>query len=108
MEDCLFCKIINKEIPADVICENDKVLVIKDIKPLAPVHLLIIPKKHIVSVDHLAQNDKELVGEMIFIAQEVARNQKIAQTGYKLSFNVGRGGGQLVDHLHLHLTGGWK
>ena len=108
MDDCLFCKIINKEIPADVVYENNDFLVIKDIKPEAPVHLLIITKKHIPSVDHLAEDDKGLIGEMILIAQRVARDQGVSERGYKLAFNVGRGGGQLIPHLHLHLLGGWK
>ncbi len=108
MSDCLFCKIINKEIPADVVYENNDFLVIKDIKPEAPVHLLIITKKHIPSVDHLAEDDKGLIGEMMLTAQQVARDQGVSERGYKLTFNVGRGGGQLIPHLHLHLLGGWK
>lgn len=108
MEDCLFCKIVNKEMPTDAVYEDDKFLVIKDIHPLAPIHLLIITKKHIPSVDHLTINDKELIGGMILAAQAVARKEGLAQTGYKLGFNVGKGGGQLIEHLHLHLLGGWK
>ncbi|MEK7503479.1 MAG: histidine triad nucleotide-binding protein [Patescibacteria group bacterium] len=108
MTDCLFCKIVNKEVPADVVYENNDFLAIKDIKPEAPVHLLIITKKHIQSVDHLAKDDKELIGEMILTAQQVARDQGVSERGYKLTFNVGRGGGQLIPHLHLHLLGGWK
>ncbi|KKT16413.1 MAG: Histidine triad (HIT) protein [Parcubacteria group bacterium GW2011_GWB1_43_6] len=108
MNDCLFCKIVAKELPSAIIYENDNFLVIKDIKPLAPIHLLIITKKHISSVDHLAINDKELIGEMILTAQQVARDQGLRERGYKLSFNVGRGSGQLIPHLHLHLLGGWK
>jgi histidine triad (HIT) family protein len=108
MEDCLFCKIIKKELSAEIIREESGFLVVKDINPLAPVHLLIITKKHIPSIDHLDKSDKELIGEMMFIAQKVARDQGIAPTGYKLNFNVGKGGGQLIDHLHLHLLGGWR
>lgn len=108
MADCIFCKIVQKEMPAGVIHEDKDFLIIKDIKPLAPVHLLIITKKHIQSVDHLQESDKELIGEMVLLAQQIARDQGIASGGYKLNFNVGRGGGQLVDHIHLHLLGGWK
>jgi len=108
MNDCLFCKIIAKELPSTVIYQNPNFLVIKDIKPLAPVHLLIITKKHIVSVDHLVKNDKELIGEMILVAQQIARDRGLSERGYKLGFNVGKGGGQLIDHLHLHLLGGWQ
>ena len=94
--------------PTDAVYEDKDFLVIKDIKPLAPVHLLVITKKHIPSVDHLSQNDKELIGGMILVAKVVARDKGLAQTGYKLGFNVGEGGGQLINHLHLHLLGGWK
>lgn len=104
MTDCLFCKIVNKEIPTDIIYEDDNVLVIKDIKPLAPIHLLIIAKKHIPSVDHLAINDKELIGEMVLVAQKLARERGLDKKGYQLLFNGG--GIQLIDHLHLHLLGG--
>lgn len=108
MDDCLFCKIVAKDSPSTIIYENPNFLVIKDIKPSAPIHLLIIAKKHIPSVDHLVKNDKELIGEMVLTAQQVARDQGLRERGYKLGFNVGRGGGQLVPHLHLHLLGGWK
>ncbi len=106
--DCIFCKIINKEMPTDLVYEDEKFLVIKDIKPLAPIHLLLITKKHIPSVDHLAVDDKELIGELVLLAQKVAREQGVSQTGYKIGFNVGKGGGQIINHLHLHLLGGWK
>jgi len=104
----LFCKIIKKEISANAVYEDEKVLAIKDIKPLAPIHLLVIPKKHIVSIDHLVLDDKELIGEIVLTAQKIARDHGVSKTGYKLGFNVGRGGGQIIDHLHLHLLGGWK
>ena len=94
--------------PTDAVYEDEDFLVIKDIKPLAPVHLLVITKKHIPSVDHLSQNDKELIGRMILVAQAMARDKDLVKTGYKLGFNVGKGGGQLINHLHLHLLGGWK
>lgn len=107
MIDCLFCKIAAKELSSVIIYEDDNFLAIKDIKPEAPVHLLIITKKHIPSVDHLVKNDKELIGEMMLTAQKIARDQQVSRSGYKLAFNVGKGGGQLIPHLHLHLTGGW-
>lgn len=108
MADCIFCQIVNKEKSADIVYEDEQFIVIKDIKPLAPIHLLIVPKKHIASVNQLTPDDRQLVGDMILVAQKVARDQGIAQTGYRLGFNVGRGAGQIVDHLHLHLLGGWK
>lgn len=103
--NCIFCKIAHKEQPAEVVYENDFVLAFYDIKPKAPVHVLIVPKKHIESVAHLAEDDKKLLCEMLFTARDIAKMQKIDE-GYKLVFNVGRRGGQVIDHLHLHLLGG--
>ena len=103
---CLFCKIVNKESSADIVYENDNFLAFKDIQPKAPVHLLIIPKKHIPSINHLNLKDKELMGEMFLVAQTIAKNQKVDKKGYRLIINVGKGAGQIVDHLHLHLLGG--
>jgi len=103
--DCIFCKIINKEEPSDFIYENDNFIVIKDIKPSAPVHLLIIPKKHIDSVKHLKPKDKDLMGEMILYAQEIAKEKNL--NSYRLGINVGRGAGQIIDHLHMHLFSGF-
>jgi len=104
MSKCLFCKIVNKEVPADIVYEDRNFLAFKDINPVAPVHILIIPKKHIPSVDHVKIEDKELMGELILAAQKIAREKKLK--GYKLIINVGREGGQVVDHLHLHLLSG--
>lgn len=106
--NCLFCKIVNKEIPADIIYEDDKFVAFKDIHPKAPIHLLIVPKRHIVSVEELSEEDKQFIGELILTAQKIAREQKISGNGYKLVFNVGEGGGQVIQHLHLHLLAGWK
>jgi len=108
MGNCLFCKIVNKTAPAQIVYEDDKVIVFKDIHPKAPLHLLIVLKKHIPSVNHLEITDKELMGELILAAQKIARKEGAAKSGYKLVFNVGKGGGQLIPHLHLHLLGGWK
>ena len=102
--DCIFCKIINKEKPSDFVYENDKFIVIKDINPKAPIHLLIIPKKHIHSVNHFEEGDKELIGEMILCAKKIAKEKNLA--GYKLLINVGRKAGQMVDHIHIHLLSG--
>jgi len=102
--DCIFCKIINKEKPSDFVYENDKLIVIKDINPKAPIHLLIIPKKHIHSVNHFEEGDKELIGEMILCAKKIAKEKNLA--GYKLLINVGRKAGQIVDHIHMHLLSG--
>ena len=101
MEECIFCKIVNKELPGEIFYEDKKVAAFKDIHPLAPFHLLIVPKKHISSVDHLEEKDKLLMGELILAAQKIARKKKLK--GYKLQINVGKLAGQIVDHLHLHL-----
>jgi len=106
--NCIFCKIAQKAAPAEIIYEDEKFLVFKDIHPKAPLHLLIIPKKHIPSINHLELQDKELMGELFLLSQKIAREKRVAEKGYKLVFNVGRGGGQLIDHLHLHLLAGWR
>jgi len=105
MEGCIFCKIIEKKIKADIVFENKDVIVFKDIKPSAPVHCLVVPKKHIQSIAHLEHGHKEVLAEIIYAAKDVAKN--LGLKGYKLVFNVGKEGGQVVDHLHLHLLGGW-
>lgn len=105
---CLFCKIIKKEIPADIVYEDSEVLAFKDIHPLAPVHVLIIPKKHIGSVDDLSEEDNCLAGKLIIAAQKIAENFKIKSKGYKLLVRTGIDGGQEVPHLHMHLLGGAK
>ena len=105
---CIFCKIVNKEASADSVYEDEKVLAFKDIEPKAPIHILIIPKKHIPALNHIEAQDEELMGELLLVAKKIAREQDILQTGYRLVFNVGRDAGQTVDHLHLHLMGGGK
>lgn len=103
---CIFCAIINKEKEAEFLAENDRMVVFKDIHPSAPVHLLIVPKKHITSVNELEESDARLIGDLVIQARDIAKEKNI--DGYKLLFNVGRKGGQLVDHVHLHLLGGWN
>jgi histidine triad (HIT) family protein len=104
--DCIFCKIVKKEIPADIVFENKNLIIIKDIKPSAPLHYLVIPKEHIQSIAHLEGNHRDILVNLIYAAKDAAK--KAGLKGYKLVFNVGREGGQIVDHLHLHLLGGWK
>jgi len=106
--DCIFCKIANKEIAAEIVYENEKVIAFKDAKPVTPVHILIVPKKHIPSVNNLESQDKELIGELFLIAQKIAKEQGVDQTGYRLVFNIGKDAGQTINHLHLHLLGGEK
>lgn len=104
MQNCLFCQIINKQTSADIVYEDDGFIAFKDIHPKAPFHLLIVPKKHIDSVNHLEQKDKDLMGGLILTAQKIAKKNNL--TGYKLLINVGREGGQIIDHLHMHLLAG--
>ncbi len=104
--DCIFCKIVQKQLPSDVIFENDSMFVIADINPKAPHHYLIIPKIHIETVNDLDEANKDLIAEMILVAKDIAKQRGI-EKGYKLVFNVGRPGGQVIFHLHLHLLGGW-
>jgi len=106
-EDCTFCKIIRGEKSADFLYQDESLVVFKDIRPHAPVHLLIVPRKHIRSMNDLTEQDKEIVLNMILKAKEMAKKEAIADSGYRLVFNVERGGGQYIFHLHLHLLGGW-
>jgi histidine triad (HIT) family protein len=104
--DCLFCRIIAGEIPADRVHDDDLVLAIRDIAPRAPTHILLMPKRHIRSAADLVESDGPLLGRLFSVAADLAREAGIADDGYRLVFNVGRWGGQTVDHLHLHLMGG--
>jgi histidine triad (HIT) family protein len=106
--DCIFCQIASGKIPSDIVHQDDKVIAFRDIKPQAPVHLIIIPKRHIPSLGHLSQADLPLVGHMIDIANQLAKREGVAERGYRLAINCGPEGGQLVPHLHLHLLGGRK
>lgn len=105
--DCIFCKISKKELPATLVHEDDDIIVFNDLHPKAPVHLLLVPRKHIDSVNRLCDDDVALIGRMVCLASQIAKNAGTGE-GYKLLFNVGRKGGQIVDHIHLHLMGGWK
>jgi histidine triad (HIT) family protein len=102
---CIFCQIINRQQAADIVFENDHFVVFKDIKPKAPIHLLIVPKTHLKSLNEL--EDKEIGGEILLLAKKMAKEHNI-EDGYKLVCNVGRKGGQIIDHLHFHLLGGWE
>ncbi|NCN09552.1 MAG: histidine triad nucleotide-binding protein [Leptospira sp.] len=103
MNDCLFCKIVNKEIPAKVAYEDEEILGFYDISPQAPVHIVFIPKKHIESLDQLKTSDTDLIGKLHFNIAETARNLKINQAGYRVVNNTGENGGQTVFHIHFHL-----
>lgn len=104
--DCIFCNIIAGEIPSDIVYQDDEVIAFPDINPLAPTHLLIVPRKHISSLVDLSKEDLPLSGQMIDVANQLAKSGGISESGYRLVINCGRQGGQGVDHLHLHLLGG--
>ena len=103
---CLFCKIVQKEIPAEIIFENDQIMAFDDINPQAPHHKIIIPKEHIATVNDLDAEHADIVGQMVASAKTIASSLDIADNGYRLVFNCNRQGGQTVFHLHLHLLGG--
>lgn len=106
MVDCLFCRIVAGEIPSTRVHEDDLVIAIRDIAPRAPTHILLLPRQHIASALDLTDADGPLLGRLFSAAADVARTEGIADAGYRLVSNVGRWGGQSVDHLHLHLMGG--
>lgn len=108
MEDCVFCKIIKKEIPADIVYEDDEILSFKDINPAAPIHILVIPKKHIKSLAELEKEDEALIGKIYTIINKVADGQGVKEKGYRVIVNCGEDGGQEVGHLHFHLLAGKK
>jgi histidine triad (HIT) family protein len=103
-EPCIFCRIARGEIPAQMLVNNKDIAAFRDVNPQAPVHILIVPKKHVASLDDAA--DSELLGRMMSLAAALARQEKIARSGYRTVVNTGRDGGQSVDHLHIHLLGG--
>jgi len=106
MPETIFTKIINKEIPADIVYEDDLCLAFKDINPQAPIHLLIIPKKPIATINDIAEEDRELVGHLFFTAGKIAKDLGIAEDGYRAVMNCNKNGGQDVYHIHLHLLAG--
>ena len=104
--DCLFCRIVRGETPSDKVFEDDLVLAFRDIAPRSPTHILVIPKEHIASAADLTEADGPLLGRLFATTARIARDEGIAEAGYRLVSNVGRWGGQSVDHLHFHLMGG--
>lgn len=106
LTNCIFCKIINGEIPSEKVFENENVIAFKDINPAAPVHILIIPRKHISSINDLEEKDACIIGEIFLAAKEIAKKLGIAEDGYRVVSNCGEKAGQTVMHLHYHLIGG--
>lgn len=106
-KDCTFCRIIRGETHTQILHATETLVVFRDIHPQAPLHLLIVPKKHIRSVNDLDAGDVPLLGELFRAAQELAKRQGMSRDGYRLFVNVERGGGQVIFHLHMHMVGGW-
>lgn len=106
MPDDLFLKIIDRSIPADIVFEDEQVLAFRDIQPQAPIHILIVPKNRIETLNAIDQDDEGLLGHMVYVAKQVAVSQGVADDGYRLVFNCNPNGGQSVYHIHLHLLGG--
>lgn len=106
MDDCLFCKIINKQIPSDIVYEDDKVIVFKDIQPAAPVHVLIVPKTHITSIMDITEQNRDIITHVYGVATKLAKDLGIDEKGFRVIVNCGDDGGQTVKHLHFHLIGG--
>ena len=108
MEPCIFCKIVKGEIPCNKVYEDEEILAFNDIHPLAPVHILVIPKKHIVSLNEIEADDAMLLGNILLKIKQIAKEQGIAEKGYRVVSNCGGDGGQEVKHLHFHILGGKK
>ena len=106
MSDCLFCRIIAREIPASIVYEDDRVIAFNDITPQAPTHVLVVPKRHIQSLNELQQDDDEIVGELIRRAAAIAKEREVSAGGFRTVFYTNRDGGQTVFHIHVHLLGG--
>lgn len=106
--DCIFCKIINKEIPSKIVYEDDEVLAFEDIAPQAPVHIVVIPKKHIAKITEIEKEDETLIGKIYSVINKIAREKQMAEEGFRVIINCGENGGQEVKHIHFHLLGGKK
>jgi len=105
-DECTFCRIVRKELPSQPIYEDHDLLAVPDIQPAAPVHVLIIPKEHMVNLNDVGKNDVGILGKMLRLAAKIANEKGIAESGYRVIINNGEDGGQVVPHLHLHLLGG--
>jgi histidine triad (HIT) family protein len=103
---CLFCKIVSRQIPSDIVLETDEVLAFKDVRPVAPVHALVIPKKHLTSIHDATPDDAAHLGRLMLAARDVAEKLGLAPSGYRLVVNTGADGGQSVFHVHVHVLGG--
>ncbi len=105
---CIFCQIVAGKVPGEILYQDEEVIAFRDINPQSPTHLIIIPKRHIPSLAHLSEAESSLIGDMVNLANQLARREGISKSGYRLVINCGEQGGQLVPHLHMHLLGGRK
>lgn len=105
-KDCLFCRILNKEVPAKIVYEDDRAVAFEDINPQAPTHILVVPRRHIAGLNDVGPEDAALLAHLHLVAAQLARERRIAESGYRTVINTGRGAGQSIFHLHLHLLGG--
>lgn len=106
MSDCIFCKIVAKQIPSHIVYEDENILAFKDIYPVAPVHILVIPKKHIFNINDITEQDEGMIGKIFVVIKKLAVEMGVASSGFRVVTNSGSDGGQEVDHLHFHLLGG--
>ena len=105
-QDCLFCKVLNGDIPADIVYESDSAIAFRDINPQAPTHVLVIPRKHVATINDLGEEDQEIVGSLYLAAKDIARAEGLSDEGYRVVMNCNEGAGQSVFHIHLHVLGG--
>ncbi|CAN5650312.1 histidine triad nucleotide-binding protein [soil metagenome] len=103
---CLFCKVVSKEVPATIVAENEHALAFRDIRPVAPTHILVVPKKHIASIAEATDADGPILGQLILLARDVAKAEKLDESGYRIVMNNGEHAGQSVFHVHVHILGG--
>jgi len=106
MEDCLFCKIIKKEIPAQIVYENENMVAFEDINPQAPIHVLLIPREHFSSLNDIPEEKKHILAELLLAARQIAKEKGISERGYRIVLNTEKDSGQAVFHIHFHLLGG--
>ena len=108
MDNCIFCQIAQHKIPSEPVYEDESAIVIRDLHPLAPIHLLVIPKQHYASLNEIPESEPETLGKLLFLARKVAFDQGIGESGYRTVINTGADGGQSVFHLHIHILGGGR
>lgn len=108
MNNCIFCKIVNKDIPSEIVFEDEDIIVFKDIRPQAPLHLLIVPKQHIADVNELSKDNVDIISKIFLVAKQLALKFNVAENGYRIVVNTGRDAGQEVFHIHFHFLAGRK